>query len=73
MKLKEILKENCHFKHFTNGGLYYETDESKFVFEIPISELGNSYVLANEKASIFMKWISRTFKNIEKDIENENI
>jgi hypothetical protein len=38
--------------------LYYETDDG-FVFEVPVSEVGDAHLSAEERASTFMKWIKR--------------
>ena len=62
MTLIEILKQTVHFKHYRNDSLYYETDDGKFTFEVPIKDLGGSSVAASEKASLFMKWIKEAIK-----------
>lgn len=67
MKLVDILKQSVHFKHYRSGSLFYETDDGKFTFEVPTAELGDSAVAANEKASLFMKWIKRGLDQIQED------
>lgn len=67
MKLVDILKQSVRFKHYRNGSLFYETEDGRFTFEVPTVELGDSAVMANEKASLFMKWIKRGLDQIKED------
>lgn len=65
MKLIDILKQNVRFVQFRNGSLFYETEDGKFKFEVPSVELGDSTISSTEKASLFMKWIKKAFKEYE--------
>ena len=71
--LKEILKQNVSFKHYRNGSLFYQTDDEKFIFEVPCEDLGNASVKSKERAFIFMKWIKEALKGYEHSPSDEEI
>lgn len=63
--LKDLIKDGktAKFKQFRLNTLYYETQEG-FVFAIPIHELGESTLLAEERCASLMKWIKRALEDI---------
>lgn len=60
LSLKDLIAGGkvAKFKQYRKGVLYYEL-EGGFVFEIPVVEVGDAHLAAEEKASLFMKWIKR--------------
>lgn len=65
MKFTDLIKgRTAHFISFQCGRLVYELDTG-FTFYVPVSELHGASVSATEKASVFMKWIKRTYDEIE--------
>ena len=64
MKLTELIKGKVAvFEEFHSGNLFYTIDDS-FRFPVPVNELDGATVSRIEKASVFMKWIKRTHKEI---------
>lgn len=64
MKLTELIKgKTAKFVEFHSGNLFYEID-GKFRFPVPVNELHGASIGAEEKASTFMKWIKKTYNDI---------
>lgn len=64
IKVTELIKGKVAvFEEFHSGNLFYTIDD-KFRFPVPVDELQGTSVGAKEKASVFMKWIKRTHKEI---------
>lgn len=63
--LKDLIRDGktAKFKQYRLGNLYYETQEG-FVFAIPLQELGESTLLAEERCASLMKWIKRALEEI---------
>jgi len=59
MNLTELVKnKQVHFVHYRAGHFIYETEDG-FQFPIPLSEVGNATLMAEDKAIFFMRWIRR--------------
>jgi len=64
MKLTDLIKgKTATFVEFHGGNLFYEID-GMFRFPVPVDELQGASISSTEKASVFMKWIKRTHKEI---------
>lgn len=64
MKLTDLIKgRTAVFVEYHGGNLFYDID-GIFRFPVPVDELSGSSIKATEKASVFMKWIKRTHKEI---------
>jgi len=64
MKITDLIKgKTAVFVEFHGGNLFYEID-GKFRFPVPVDELQGASVGAEEKASVFMKWIRITHNEI---------
>ena len=64
MQLIELIKGNkATFIEFHSGTLFYEVNG--FRFPIPVEELQGASIKAEEKASVFLKWIRKALKEVE--------
>ncbi len=61
---KTNLTGNSTFQYYRDGALWYRNDNG-LLFPVPVTDLGNSQVLATEKSTVFMKWIRRYLTEIE--------
>jgi len=52
------------FRSFRENELWYET-ECGFVFPVPIEDIGNAVMLAEDKAILFMRYIRKHAALIE--------
>ncbi len=55
------------FKHYRGENLYYEVEGTKFVFPVPIKDVGDGVFLAEDKAILFMRYIRIALVEIVKD------
>ena len=57
MNITEIVKnKRAHVVHYREGHFIYETDDG-FQFPIPLTDIGNSTLQAEDRAVLFMRWI----------------
>lgn len=71
MKLKTlIVGQTATFVEFHSGNLFYEID-GRFRFPVPVEELHGARIGASEKASVFMKWIKRTYNEINESAKTQ--
>lgn len=57
--IKEMVKDKrVHFDFCRGTSLYYKTDDN-FLFEIPISDLGDAVMPRDDKAILYMRWIRK--------------
>ena len=56
------------FLFYSDKELWYSTEDG-FEFPIPINEAGTGRFLAEDKASLFMRWIRKHMEMIEKSKE----
>ncbi len=59
MSMKERVSGKVKFSHYQNGELWYVCGFDNFAFPVPIAETDQAKFLAEDKALLFMKWISR--------------
>jgi hypothetical protein len=62
MNIKEIIKDNeVHFVRYRQGFAYYSVqvpaEDARYVFPVPLSDIGDATLLARDKAIIFMRYI----------------
>ncbi len=66
MKLVNLIQgRNVRFVEYHSGNLFYQIVGGTFRFAVPVDELDGSRVGVEEKASVFLKWIKRTLKEID--------
>jgi len=62
MELKQIVKNNTvHFSHYRASHLYYNVtvNEIKYMFPVPIDDIGDATFLNEDKAMIMMRYIRK--------------
>ena len=70
MRIIDMVKDKTvTFEFYKDGNLWYTT-ECKFKFPIPIDDVGNATMLANDKAILFMRYIRKHIEFIE-SVENK--
>lgn len=64
--IKDMVKDNkkVRFTYYRDGSCYYKT-ECGFEFPVPISDIGNATLLAEDKALLFMRYIRKHLELIE--------
>jgi hypothetical protein len=59
MKLIDLIKnQQVHFLYYRDNELWYETD-NKFIFPVPIDDVGTATFLRDDKAILFMRYIRK--------------
>jgi len=66
MVLKDMIKGNktVRFTFYRDQELWYTTEDG-FEFPVPLSEVGNSTFLAEDRAILFMRYIRKQMELIE--------
>ncbi len=68
--LKELIQGKVNFEFYRGGNLYYSTSvDPKFIFPVPISDIGDAAFLKEDKAMLFMRYIRKYLEELEKDKE----
>lgn len=63
-RIKDLVKDKtAKFVFYRCGELFYEIDD--FQFPVPISDLGSTYINAEEKSMLLMRYIRKHLANIE--------
>lgn len=63
--IKEHIKGQANFFMYRDNQLWYKTSETQFLFPVPIEDIGTATFLAEEKASLMMRYIRKYMKEIE--------
>ena len=60
MSIKEMVNngQTVSFQYFRDNNLWYKT-QTGFSFPVPIEDVGNATFLAEDRAIMFMRYISR--------------
>lgn len=67
MNIKDLIKDNTvEFVRFKEGNFIYKIakDGAFFEFPVPLSEIGNAELLAQDKAILFMRYIRQHLKTL---------
>jgi hypothetical protein len=65
-KIIDMVKDKkVKFIYYRDQNLYYET-ECGFKFPVPIEDVGNATFMAEDKATLFMRYIRKQMALIEK-------
>ncbi len=69
--IKDMVKDGkkVHFVRYRKEELIYST-ECGFEFPVPVNDTGDGVFLAEDKAILFMRYISKHIKNIEKELSS---
>jgi len=66
MKILDIVKDNyVFFEFFREKTAFYSVTSqgNKFLFPVPIDDIGNATLQKRDKAIIFMRWIRRSIES----------
>ena len=67
MKLIEMVKGKVvRFKFYRKGELWYETEDG-FMFPVQINDCGDATFLAEDKATLFMRYIRKQLEAVENE------
>lgn len=66
LSMKDMVKNNKQvtFIRFKEGELWYRTDDG-FEFPVPVADVGNATMLAQDKALLFMRYIRKQITMLE--------
>ena len=66
LTLKEMVKDHkkVRFSFYREHELWYTTEDG-FEFPVPLSEIGNSTFLAEDRAILFMRYIRKHMEMLE--------
>jgi len=69
MSLKEMVNngQTVSFQYFRDNNLWYKT-QTGFSFPVPIEDIGNATFLAEDRAILFMRYISKHLARLEAKI-----
>ena len=59
MTITDHIQARVRFEYYRDSALWYRTSETDFLFPVPISDIGNATFLAEDKASLFMRYIRK--------------
>lgn len=65
MNIKDLIKDNTvAFHHYRNGNMFYwlYTREDIYEFPVPLEDIGNATLEANDKAITFMRYIRKAIE-----------
>jgi hypothetical protein len=65
LNTKDHIRDFCSFFQFRKGFLYYVTDDTGFIFRVPVEDTGDATFHNREKSLIMMRYI-------RKEIEAQN-
>ena len=68
-EIKECVKGNVSFEYYREGSLWYSC-ENKFMFPVPVNDIGSATFLASDRAMLFMRYIRKYITTMEADIAN---
>ncbi len=63
--IKEIIKDNkVYFSYYRAGHLYYNVnvDNKKYLFPVPIQDIGDATFSNEDKAILFMRYIRKAIE-----------
>jgi len=66
MNIKEIVKDNrVYFSFYRAGYLYYNVtvNSIKYVFPVPVEDIGDATFLYEDKAILLMRYIKKALDN----------
>ncbi len=68
MEIKNIIKDNkVYFSFLRKGFAYYSVtvDDVKYIFPVPLDDIGDATLMYEDKAIIFMRYIRKALTNNE--------
>lgn len=65
MKVSDHVKGTSTFQYYRSGILFYRTDDTNFLFYIPVEDTGDASFERTDKSIIFMRWIRKTMETAD--------
>jgi hypothetical protein len=62
--LKERVQGKVRFAYYRDGALWYEA-EDRFLFPVPVSDIGTATFFAEDKAILFMRYIRKFMEELK--------
>lgn len=59
MSIKDHVKGTSTLIYYRKGFLYYRTDDTKFVFRVPVEDTGDATFNSSEKSILLMRYIRK--------------
>jgi hypothetical protein len=63
MTVKNHIKSYCNFIYYRKGFLYYLTDDTAFMFRVPVEDTEDATFRANEKSLTMMRYIRKELES----------
>ena len=57
--MKVHIEGYCEFVYYKDGSLWYQTQNTKLIFPVPISDVGNATFAREEKGILMMRYIRK--------------
>ena len=70
MKIKDHVGDYSSFTHYRKGFLFYKTDDTDFVFRVPIEDTEDATFSAIEKSFTLMRYIRKELENYDNPDNN---
>lgn len=67
MTVKDHIRGTSVFQFYRKGHLWYETDDTGFMFPVPIEDIGDGTFNAREKSLIMMRYIRQLLAEAAKN------
>ncbi len=65
MNITEMVRnKKARFVHYREGNFIYETEDG-FQFPVPLADVGNATLQAEDNALLFMRWIRKQLEVIK--------
>ena len=65
MNISQMVRnKKVRFAHYREGNFIYETEEG-FQFPVPLSDVGDATLQAEDNALLFMRWIRQHLETIK--------
>lgn len=61
--IKDHIRGESVLSHYRKGYLYYETDDTNFVFRVPIDDTGDATFHIKEKSMTMMRYIRKELES----------
>jgi len=59
MKVVDHVKGTSSFMYYRDSALWYKTDDTNFLFPVPVDDIGTTTFEAHYKSLFLMRWIRK--------------
>lgn len=63
MTVKDHIRGKSEFLFYRKGNLFYQTDDTKFIFVVPVEDTGDASFSATEKSMHMMRYIRKQIED----------